>query len=97
MQYKEIELTDNVQTARFELALQGEIAFIDYKKKSGKLYLIHTEVPTKLEGNGVGTALVEKTLRYAKENNLQVVPLCSFVQSYLHKHPEWKYMVADER
>lgn len=96
MKYNDIILQVKAEVKRFELHLDGEIAFIDYEKKDNKLFLNHTEVPSELEGDGLGTAIVEKALRYAEDNSFKIVPLCSFVQNYLAKHPEWQHLVTDD-
>ena len=50
----------NESTSRFELNVDGYIAFIDYKQEDDIIKLIHTEVPEELGGKGVAAALVEK-------------------------------------
>lgn len=81
---------------RFEMNVNGGLAVINYKQSMNTIYLVHTEVPERLEGQGIAAALVEKTLRYLEEHHLKLVPLCSYVQHYLHKHPEWMRLVANE-
>lgn len=93
MKYEQ-QLTVNAASNRLELEIDGNTAFIDYRLKRQLLFLIHTEVPPALEGKGVGSAIVEKALQYAKDNGYKVVPLCSFVQSYLKRHQEWDDIVA---
>ena len=97
MSYKNIALHVNEAEHRFEIRVENNIAFIDYKKSGRKVYLIHTGVPSAIEGKGVASALVEKTLQYIDEHEEELVPLCSFVQSYLEKHPEWNRLVKKEK
>ena len=85
---------NNSSLQRLELEAEGRIAFIEYKLSHGILFLIHTEVPPAIEAKGVGTALVEKALHYAKDNNFKVVPICSFAQNYIEEHKEWNGIVA---
>ncbi|WPU98585.1 GNAT family N-acetyltransferase [Mucilaginibacter sp. cycad4] len=94
MKYEEIPLVNNEAIHNFELIVEGHRAFIDYKKKDDKIYLIHTEVPVELEGKGVASAIVEKAFNYIEENNLKLVPLCVYVASYLKRHPEWARILA---
>ncbi|HKP31737.1 MAG TPA: GNAT family N-acetyltransferase [Chitinophagaceae bacterium] len=96
MNYDDLKLQVNSASARLELEVEGTIAFIDYKLSDKTLFLIHTEVPSELEGKGVGKAIVEKALQYAKENNYKVVPLCAFVQAYLKRHKEWNDIIAPD-
>ena len=58
------------------------------------MFLTHTEVPTALEGKGVGGSIVAKALNYIQKNGHTLAPLCPFVASYLRKHPEWKTLLA---
>ncbi|MBK0378752.1 GNAT family N-acetyltransferase [Mucilaginibacter segetis] len=94
MKYTDIELINNTVIHNFELFVEGYRAFIDYKQKDDKLYLIHTEVPAELQGKGVAEAMVEKALIYLEANHYKLVPLCSYVQVYLQRHPEWNRLLA---
>ena len=79
---------DKGNKGRFELTLDGRTAFIEYNLVRGNvMYLTHTEVPSQLEGQGVGTAIVKKVLHHIRENNLKVAPLCPFVAAFFKKHP----------
>ncbi|OOQ59938.1 GNAT family N-acetyltransferase [Mucilaginibacter pedocola] len=94
MNYDDIKLINNTAIHNFELFVDGQRAFIDYKMKGDKAYLIHTEVPTELQGRGVAEAIVKKAFEYIESHHLTLVPLCSYVQMYLGKHPEWNRILA---
>jgi predicted GNAT family acetyltransferase len=94
MKYEEIPLVNNEAIHNFELTVDGYRAFIDYKLRDDKIYLIHTEVPVELEGKGVASAIVEKAFNYIEEHGLKLVPLCVYVASYLKRHPEWARILA---
>jgi predicted GNAT family acetyltransferase len=96
MNYNELKLNINTVANRLELEVEGYTAFIDYKLTHQKLFLIHTEVPKGLAGKGVGNAIVEKALQYAKDNNYKIIPICKFVQAYIKKHPEWNEIVSPD-
>lgn len=96
MAYETNELHVNKEQQRFEMEVDGSVAFIEYREKGKKIYLVHTETPPELEGQGVASALVNKTLHYLEQHHLQLVPLCTFVQSYLKRHPEWNRLVVEE-
>lgn len=96
MSYEEQKLKVNASSNRLELEVEGSTAFIEYKLSHQKLFLIHTEVPPALEGKRVGNAIVEKALRYAKDNGYKIVPLCVFVLSYLKRHKGWEDIVASD-
>jgi predicted GNAT family acetyltransferase len=94
MKYDGQKLKVNTQLHRLELEVEGNIAFIEYKLDGDTLILIHTEVPAALEGKGAGSAIVQKALQYAKDNNYKIVPICPFVQSYLKRHKEWRDIIV---
>src|SRR4051812_1416125 len=94
MNYNESKLNVNSELHRLELEVEGSIAFIKYKLDGDMLFLIHTEVPPALEGKGAGSAIVQKALQYAKDNNFKIVPICPFVQSYLKRHKEWDDIIV---
>ena len=91
MKYEDLPLTKTPD--RFELVVEGHTAFIEYEEDGDTIALIHTEVPPELGGKGVGPAIAEKTLQYAKDHGMKIVPICPFVQTYLKRHPKWENIV----
>lgn len=83
------EVRDNAERHRFELDLDGHVAFSNYRRSDSLLTILHTEVPQALGGRGVGSKLVRGTLEIARSQGLKVHPLCPFVSSYMDKHPEY--------
>lgn len=93
-QYISIPLVNNTEDKRFEMEVDGSLAMIYYREQPGLMTLLHTEVPPELEGGGVGSAIIEKTLHYIEEKGLKLEPLCPFVVAFLKRHPEWKRLLA---
>ena len=52
------------------------------------LTVFHTEVSDKLKGQGVASKLLSAMVAYAREHQLKVIALCSFVSAEFKKHPE---------
>ncbi len=52
------------------------------------LTVYHTEVDPKHEGKGFAKVLLEAMVKHARENKLQVVPLCPYVHAQFKRHPE---------
>lgn len=77
---------------RFEIAEEPG-AFLQYAQSSGRLRLIHTEVPARFRGRGWASELARHALDYARERQLRVDPQCPFVQRYLRQHPEYTPIV----
>lgn len=90
-----LPLRINEEKGRFELEVEGHIAFSEFKiTKQSIIFITHTEVPPALEGKGVGSTLVLKTLHWIKEKGYPLAPLCPFVASYIKRNPEWKEILA---
>lgn len=95
-EFLEVNVVKNDETKRFELTVEGHIAFIDFTQRGTDLIkLIHTEVPEALSGRGIAANLVEKTLIFLKENKFSTYPICPYVFAYIKKHPEWKRIVNE--
>lgn len=86
-------LVNNEAAKQYEFDVDGKIAKIEYIRTTDKIFLTHTEVPTTLEGKGIGSALVKAVLEDVKKKDLILVPLCPFVAAYIKRHPEWKSLV----
>jgi predicted GNAT family acetyltransferase len=90
----ELNVVDVVEEKRYTATVDGHVAFVEYIKAHGIVYLTHTEVPKALEGKGVGKALVLSVLTRIKEEGATLAPLCPFVAAFLTRHPEWKSLLA---
>lgn len=77
---------DNAVGQRFELAVPGGIAFVDYRRSGATLWLVHAEVPAALRGQGVGARLVRETLELIRSRGEQIVPVCGYVRSFVDRH-----------
>jgi predicted GNAT family acetyltransferase len=80
---------DNTDRHRFELDVDGQIAFAGYRREGDTLLITHTETPVSLRGRGVGSALVRGLLDIARAQGLKVAPKCPFVAGYIDKHAEY--------
>lgn len=76
------------EQSRFEIAGGAEPAVLVYERGDGEIALLHTVVPVALEGQGLGSRLAGAAVGWARAENLQVVPVCSFVREWLERHPE---------
>lgn len=83
------EITDNAARRRYELVVDGSTAFVTYRRGSGTITFVHTEVPESLAGRGIGGRLARHVLDIARRDGLTVVPLCPFIAAYMERHPEY--------
>ena len=88
------EFVDDPDRHRFELRSGEEvIGFIDYQLASSTIVLVHTEVDPAHNGQGHAATLARGALDDARSRGLRVVPSCSYVASYVRKHPEYAGLV----
>lgn len=82
------EVVNNEAEHRFEITLDGETAFAEYRLVHGAIILPHTVTPKALEGKGLGSRLAVYAMAYAREHGLKVIPTCPFMAAYIRRHPE---------
>jgi uncharacterized protein len=87
------EVLHNASAHRFEFHSGEAMARLDYRLQSGKIVLLHTEVPPELAGGGVGAKLVKAALEHARESGLTVVPLCSYVAAYIRRNQQYQALL----
>jgi len=85
---------DNKSRQRFELDVEGTMAFANYRLAPGKVIITHTETPPALRGQGIASMLVQGALELIRADGLKVVAGCSFVVDYLQEHPEYSDTVG---
>jgi predicted GNAT family acetyltransferase len=88
------EINDNKSNNTLEIWVDDKRSFIEYEVEGEKIYLLHTEVPEEQNNQGIAADLVEKAFIYLEGINLKVVPACSYVRSFIRKHPEWERIGA---
>ncbi len=79
---------DNKPASRFEIDIDGQIAFLDYDRKGNELAILHTEVPEPLRHQGLGTLLAKTAIATARAEGMRLKVLCPFVQAYRRANPE---------
>ncbi len=70
-------------------------AFLRYRVENSKLLLVETYTPPQHRGKGAAKRLVEMALEYARENSLEVVPICSYSIHYFIKNREARDILAE--
>lgn len=66
------------------------IAEITFKPADDQTIIAdHTYVSDELRGQGIAGKLFDKLIGYARENNLKIVPECSYVQSKMEKTSDY--------
>lgn len=73
---------------QFVASVKGGDATIKYRKSPGTLDLYSTHVPEEARGMKVAESLLSAALQMAREENLKVIPSCSYVEIWFRRHPD---------
>ena len=85
---------DNKLQRRFELDVDGQVAFANYRATPQAVIITHTETPRALRGRGIASKLVKGALELIRADGHKVIAGCGFVVDYLDKHPEERDLEA---
>lgn len=83
------QVRDNPARGRYELEIDGQIAFANYRRDGTTLVIPHVEAPPALRGTGAAGRLMEAVMRIARAEGLKVVPTCGYAAAWLRRHREW--------
>jgi predicted GNAT family acetyltransferase len=89
-----ITISHDEARGRFQAHVGGHLCVCDYRLRDGVMHITHTEVAPELEGRGIAAELVRAALAHAAAHGLKVRPLCSYVRSYMQRHPETQALLA---
>lgn len=87
-------VTDNAAKHRYELNVDGHIAFVEYQFSPGVIDLVHTIVPKELGGRGIGSILAKGVLDSVRSRDLKVIATCPFIAGYIGKNPDYADLLA---
>lgn len=85
----EIKRDDNGKKGQFSATINDKAAgLMTYTWASEHKFIIdHTEVSPDFSGQGIGRKLVMAAVEFARENGLQIMPLCPYAKSVFEKTP----------
>ena len=90
----DIEVKLDKENERFVAEVEGRIAYLSYNIFNDKINLSSTFTPPELRGKGIAKIVVEYAFNYAKENNLKVIPTCSYVRALVKRNDNYKNLLA---
>ncbi|TKW75284.1 MAG: N-acetyltransferase, partial [Bradyrhizobium icense] len=69
---------DNKALGRFELDVEGGLAFANYRLTPQAVVITHTETPRALRGRGVASELIKGSLDLIRADGHKVIAGCGF-------------------
>ncbi|MGE2835387.1 GNAT family N-acetyltransferase [Mycobacterium sp. SMC-4] len=90
----------SAESDRYTISVDGQRAgFTEFVDHDGQRIFPHTEVDDQFSGRGLGSILVQEALEDTRKAGKRIVPVCSMVEKFIDKHPEFKEItdpVTDE-
>jgi len=59
-----------------------------------KIIIDHTEVDDSLRGQGAGKTMVMEAVKFAREHEIKILPLCPFAKSVFDKNQDIRDVVS---
>ncbi|HCR85845.1 MAG TPA: N-acetyltransferase [Alphaproteobacteria bacterium] len=78
-------MINNQQKSRFELEIDGHVAYADYAIEGDVLHIKYVFAPPELRGKGAAGNLMKDIVKFAEENYLKINPICAYAASWLRR------------
>lgn len=87
-----LTVRDDTESQQFQAVDDSGVVagFSAYEREGGVLRFTHTVVDDAFEGRGVGSQLARTALDSARQDGVRVVAQCSFVASWIDRHPDYQ-------
>ena len=85
---------DNRERQRFELSVDGQVVFADYRRQPGRLVITHVEAPPNLRGTGAAGRLMQGMLDEVRAEQLKVLPLCPYARAWMQRRAEYRDLMV---
>jgi predicted GNAT family acetyltransferase len=93
-----IRIEDDSERNRYvAYADDRRAGYSTYRREPGLIALDHTDVDERFAGEGIGSALARHALDQARDDGLAVLPFCSFIRSYVERHPAYADLVPEDQ
>ncbi|HLT78242.1 MAG TPA: GNAT family N-acetyltransferase [Ferrovibrio sp.] len=86
---------DNPGLNRYELEVDGQIVFANYRRRDGTLVITHVEAPVPLRGTGASHRLMQGLMDIVRQDGMKVVPLCGFASAWIRRHKDYADLLAE--
>ena len=83
-----MSMRNNERERRYELDVENQIVWADYRRDGERLVITHVEAPPALRGTGAAGQLMAALAEEARSQQARLVPLCGYAAAWLRRHPE---------
>ncbi|TGL76483.1 GNAT family N-acetyltransferase [Leptospira yasudae] len=89
------EVVHSESESKFYAQVDGYESHLYYREEGNEVWnLLSTYVPPEHRGKGLAADLVRTALDKARSLNKRIIPSCSYVVTFLNRHPDYKDLVA---
>jgi predicted GNAT family acetyltransferase len=85
---------DNQEQSRYELDIDGQIVFANYRRNGLTLAILHVEAPVPLRGTGAAGRFMQGIMEIARATGAKIVPQCGYASAWLRRHREYGELLA---
>jgi predicted GNAT family acetyltransferase len=87
-------LVDNREKSRFELEVDGQTVFANYRRSDGVIAIIWVEAPPALRGTGAAGGLMRLVSEQARKEGAKIAPVCGYAAGWLRANKTYRDLVA---
>lgn len=87
-------VTDNAARSRYEMDVDGQTVFANYRRDGQRLLVTHVEAPIPLRGTGAAGRFMAGLMDQVRAEGLKVVPLCGYAASWIRAHKQHHDLLA---
>ena len=88
------QVTDNPAKGRYELEIDGHLAFANYRRQGSTLIIPHVEAALPLRGTGAADRLMRGVAETARAEGMKIVPYCGYASAWLRRHKEYRDLLG---
>jgi len=88
------DLRDNAEAHRYELYVEGQTVFANYRRDGDRLTILWVEAPPALRGTGAAGKLMSLVGEEAKQNNWRITPVCGYASAWLRASKAYRDLIA---
>lgn len=87
-------VTDNPARSRYEMDVDGQTVFANYRREGERLIVTHVEAPVALRGTGAAGRFMAGLMEQVRAEGLKVVPLCGYAAGWIRAHEQHHDLLA---
>jgi predicted GNAT family acetyltransferase len=87
-------LKDNTARSRYELGVDGQTVFANYRREGDVLTILWVEAPPALRGTGAAGRLMTLIGEEARRHNWKIVPVCGYAAAWLRGSKTFRDLVV---